>query len=384
MQKTSTQAPFEKERAQTDESLTVERGKTDESFDSYKKIAESNTDLTVNGNRKEADQARMNRRSKADDRQGGNHSIETQLQKDRNLEDSAIRKERQKNDLALELEREEKEKLLNNLVSLERQTTDENLLSERAKTDLEAQHAATLLTAEKTAHLDTKSALTTREEFVAIVSHDLRNPIGAILSASEMVLEDPFITNMSEDAKRCLELIRRNAKTSLRLISDLLDMERIVDGKIQLQKTPNKLSQLVNEVVESFAQAAVTKKINLKYMLSKEESLIPCDRDRIAQVLSNLVGNALNFTPEKGSVTVATEENPTEIKVSITDTGPGIPEDKKGHIFDRFAQIGNENRTGLGLGLYISKTLIDSHHGKIGVTSAREKGSVFYFTLPKK
>ncbi len=114
-----------------------------------------------------------------------------------------------------------------------------------------------------------------------------------------------------------------------------------------------------------------------------DDSLINCDRDRVAQILSNLIGNALKFTPEGSSITVATEESSVEIKVSISDTGPGIPEDQKNHIFERFAQIGNKNRTGLGLGLYISKTLVESHGGTIWVTSAVGKGSTFYFTLPK-
>ena len=383
MQKTSAQPSFEKERALTDESLTVERGKTDESFDSYKKITESNTDIAVNGNRQEADQARMNRRSNADDRQAKTNSTGIQLQNDRNLENKAIEKERLKNDLALELERDEKERILNKLVNLERQTPDKNLSSKRKKTDLETEHAATLLNAEKTAHSDTKSDLTSREEFVAIVSHDLRNPIGAILSASEMLLEDTSMVNMSEDVQRCLELIRRNADASLRLISDILDMERIVEGKLHLQTAPHRMTEIINEVVESYAHTAAKKTITLKSTFSKEDSLITCDKDRVSQILSNLIGNSVKFTPENGSVAVAIEESPTEIKVSVSDTGPGIPEDQKNHIFDRFAQIGNKNRSGLGLGLYISKTLVESHQGKIWVTSAVGKGSIFYFTLPK-
>ncbi len=384
MQKNQAYPPLKKERAQTDTSLSTERGKTDESFEAYKQSAESETDNAVKKNRLEADKARLNRRSAADGRKDIPNSDEAQVQNDRKLEDSAIQKERSKNDLAIDQERTAKEKLIVQLVSLERQTTDKNLSTERAETDREYNLSEILLTAEKTAHLSTKSALTTREEFVAIVSHDLKNPIGAILSASELLLEDSSMTQAGEDTKRCLELIQRNAKTSLRLISDLLDMERIVGGKIQLHTAPHKVSQLVSEVVESYDHAAAAKKIELKSNIIKNDTLINCDKDRVTQVLSNLIGNALKFTPEKGSVTLTTEENQDEIKVTIKDTGPGIPEDQKSHIFDRFAQIGNKNRSGLGLGLYISKTLIDSHHGKIGVTSASGKGSEFYFTLPKK
>ncbi len=383
MQKNSTQPPLKKERAQTDNSLNVERGKTDESFDAYKGATESKMDKAVIANRLEADNARTQRRSELDGNQDVPGSSDAQLQRNRESEDIAIDLERSKNDLALERERGEKERLLSKLVSIERQTTDKNLLFERTKTDLETKLAANLLTAEKTAHLDTKSALTTREEFVAIVSHDLRNPIGAILSASNIIMDDPSVDGIGDDAKRCLQMIRRNADTALRLISDILDMERIVEGKLHLQLAPHKTSVLVSEAIESCAHVAAAKKITLNSKFTMDDSFINCDRDRIAQILSNLIGNALKFTPEGGSITVATEESSVEIKVSISDTGPGIPENQKNHIFERFAQIGNKNRTGLGLGLYISKTLVESHGGKIWVTSAVGKGSTFYFTLPK-
>lgn len=263
MQKNSPQSPFKKERAQTDDSLTVERGKTDESFDTYKGVTESKMDKAVTANRLEADTARIHSRSEVDHREDTPNSNDTQLQKTRELEDCAIELERSKNDLALEHERGEKERLLSKLVSLERQSTDKNLLFERTKADVETKIAANLLTAEKIAHLDTKSALTTREEFVAIVSHDLRTPIGAILSASKILIDDPTVVKIGDDAKRYLEMIRRNADTSLRLISDILDMERIVEGKLHLQLEPQRLRDLVSEAVESCAHVAAAKKITL-------------------------------------------------------------------------------------------------------------------------
>ncbi len=384
MQKNSAPPNLKKERAQTDNSLNVERGKTDESFDAMKGQAESATDKALSQNRLEADKARMHRRSEADIRNEKAHLNNVLIQKDRISEDSAIKKERSKNDLAVGHERGERERLLNRLVKLERQTTDKNLLLERSKTDFDSRLAENLLSAEQTAHLDTKSTLTTREEFVAIVSHDLKNPIGAILSASEMLLEDPSLINVGEDAKRCLEMIRRNADTSLRLISDILDMERIVEGKLHLETASCRLSDLIKEALECCAHVAAKKNMTLNSNFAKEESLIDCDKDRVYQIIMNLIGNALKFTPDGGCVTVATEESPTEFKVSISDTGPGIPDEQKNLIFERFAQIGNKNRSGLGLGLYISKTLVESHGGKIWVESSLGKGSTFYFTLPKK
>ncbi len=370
--------PLQDERQQTDNSLHVERGKTDESFDTYKDKAEIKTDKIVSENRIEADEARTERRSKADLENKG--EIKQVIQGERKSEDKALKTERLENDLVIEQERNEKEQLLNKLVNAERNATDKNLSKERQHTDLAVASSTELFDLEYKAHLETKSALTTREEFIAIVSHDLRNPISAILSFSDLILEDDSI---HEKAKKYIEIIKRNAETSLRLIRDILDMERIENGKIQIQLAPHSLSDIITECVDRFRLVASAKNINLKAEKLYLKSPIRCDRDRVGQIISNLICNALKFTPEHGAVTVNAEEADSEIKVSIIDTGPGIPEDQKNRIFERFAQLGNKDRRGLGLGLYISKTLVESHNGKIWVTSEPGHGSAFCFTLPK-
>ena len=364
---------FLKEREKTDKSLTHERGRADESFEAYKGNAESQADKSVTKNRLETDQARSRRRSQAEAPDAG-------VLKERTIEDRAIKNERLRTDQAIGLERDEKERLVNKLMSVEREATDKNLLGERAKTDHESELSEARLLVEKTAHSQTKSAMTTREEFVAIVSHDLRNPLGAILSASEMLLEE---SRSPDDNKKLLALIQRNAQTGLRLISDILDMERMVEGKLQLQLAPFSLSDLIFQSVESSAHVATDKSITLKFAPTHVLDRVLGDRDRIGQILSNLIGNALKFTPAQGFVTVTTEETETEFKISVRDTGPGIPDEQKETIFERFTQLGNKDRHGLGMGLYIAKTLVESHNGKIGVTSVPGSGSTFHFTLPK-
>lgn len=393
METNTNQPPFKKERQQTDDSLTHERGKTDDSFESYREKNESDTDRAVTANRLEADKARIKSRSDVDvEREGKEKNIsskkdrdtnELQLRDERQLEDTVINQERKKNDVVIELERDENERILNKLVSLEREATDKNLLEERTKTDLATILAAKLLKLEQTAHSGTKSALTSHEEFVAIVSHDLKNPIGTILSSVEILMEHASMATVDDDAKRWLEVIKRNAETSIRLISDILDMERIVEGKIQLKIAPCQISDLIRDVIESYIQAANVRQINLKSLKTNFDGLINCDRDRIAQILSNIIGNALKFTPKGGSVSVSVEEAKNEIKFSVKDTGPGIPTDQQTRIFERFAQIGNKSRSGLGLGLYISKTLVESHRGRIWVESSDGAGSEFCFTLPQ-
>lgn len=369
---------FQKARQQTDESLFLERGKTDDSLGSYNHSAEGKTDKVVKEERQGADEARLQRRRRADVKRDG-----VQLSAERRIEDKEIEKERSSMDLALVHERSEKERLMTKFLSLERGETDKNLLGERNQTDLELGRSAGVLKVEQAAHSQTRSALTTREEFVAIVSHDLRNPIGTILAASQLLLDDESFNGIGEEAKKWIEMIKRNAMASLRLITDILDMERIVDGKIQLHLTVNPMNELIKESLESQEHVAKAKGITLKFEAMDSSNFVPCDKDRISQVLSNLIGNALKFTPEGGAVTVTELETENEIEVSITDTGPGIPRDQQNQIFERFAQLTNKDRSGIGLGLYISKTLVESHRGKIWVTSSPGEGSKFSFTVPK-
>lgn len=388
-----TQHQFRKERKKTDESLTLERGKADESFKGGRADTHDNTDLTISKNRFAADHDKLQRRRTADLKRNAtdtgsrtsrnvSEDIGFALIDQRKSEDKAIENERLNIDAAISRERGEKEKIVDIRLVQERESTDKNLVRERVKSDIEVERVGDLLSVEHTAHAETKSALTTHEEFVAIVSHDLRNPIGAILSSAEILLEDASQVGLSGEARELVELIKRNAETSMRLISDILDMERIAEGKIQLQLSKNQIDDIIKESVESFSHSASSKRILLKHSSSRVRNSILCDKDRIAQVLSNLIGNALKFTPAGGSVIVEAQQTESEVLISVSDTGPGIPDDQKIRIFERFAQIGNKQRTGLGLGLYLSKMFVESHSGKIWVTSIPGSGSTFWFTLP--
>lgn len=273
---------------------------------------------------------------------------------------------------------------LYHLLKQVREKTDKDLLNERVQTDFDVQESTSLLTAEQMAHTSTRAELTTREEFLAIVSHDLRNPIGSISSCTEMLLTDPDYANMSGELKYWIEFVKRNADTSLRLISDILDMERIAEGKLNLQVAMNNLSDLINEVLENHMQMAASKSILLQASATmSSDTWIIFDRDRIAQVLSNLMSNAIKFTPEGGSITVDLRSLEHHVQVSVKDTGPGIADDQKNRIFKRYAQIENKDRRGLGLGLYISMMFVELHGGKIWVSSSLGQGSTFYFTLAK-
>jgi signal transduction histidine kinase len=287
-------------------------------------------------------------------------------------------------DTALREERAQRHSVLDESLNRERGDTDESLSHERRHTDLEAERRSELLQKEESLHSVTKAALTTRNEFLAIVGHDLRNPVGNIVVYADLLLDGLSSVQMGDESKKWVEGIKRNAQTSLRLIGDILDLERFAEGKLELRLVRLDLQDLVQESVEGFAHTAVGNSILLRAVPSSIPAIGLCDRDRIAQVLSNLIGNALKFTPAGGSVNVEVKQNDKEIQVSVADTGPGIAMEQQRRIFDRFAQITNKDRSGLGLGLYISKMLIEAHQGKLWVVSTPGTGSNFCFTLPKQ
>ncbi len=395
MEVSKEQSSLHDERGKTDSSLVSERGKTDDSFAKHRKKTESDTDKQIEAGRQDADDVRAQARKSADAKTAlgksglnQNNQIQTSieiltektLQTQRIRDDEAVDFERTLMDAALIRERESKEKEANKFFKQEREETDKNLSRERSHTDSEVLRTSDLLSNEMISHKATKAELTSRDEFLAIVSHDLRNPIGAILSYSDLLLEDGNLSG--DDAKKWAQVIKRNAENSLRLISDILDMERFAEGKLQLNFAPTNIDKLINETVESFKYTAAEKNISLRSVPSGAIRLINFDQDRIAQALANLLGNAIKFTPENGLITVAAHESADNLKVSVSDNGVGIPAGQQNRIFERFAQLENKNRVGLGLGLYISKMLIEAHQGNLVVDSEIGKGTIFTFTIP--
>jgi signal transduction histidine kinase len=394
--------PLRQVREVTDSSLVSERNKTDQSLEDIRCATERETDDRVRVDRQEADDARAqsrvdtsadinavirdakNERFQKDTKIEEQRAVEHRLREQRRSDDDAVGTERSLMDTALREERAQRHSDLNESLYRERGDTDESLSHERRHTDVEAKRRSELLQKEQSLHSVTKAALTTRNEFLAIVGHDLRNPMGNIVVYADLLLDGLSAVQIGDESKKWVEGIKRNAQTSLRLIGDILDLERFAEGKLELRFVGLDLQDLVQESVESFAHTAVGNSILLRAVPSSIPAIGLCDRDRIAQVLSNLIGNALKFTPAGGSVNVEVKQNDKEIQVSVADTGPGIAMEQQRRIFDRFAQITNKDRSGLGLGLYISKMLVEAHQGKLWVVSAPGTGSKFCFTLPKQ
>ena len=395
MENSQDPAFLEAERQKTDDSLTAERDKTTDSLTDAIEKTERQTDKVVEKERIAADQTTSLLRAQADAHRNmerllghdGKHAQKNddhRLLDERRRADAAVERERARVDGAIDRERDIKSEIESRLLDQEREQTDKNLLVERTRTDSEVQLASNLLSDEIAEHSKTKISLTTRDEFLAIVSHDLRNPIGAISTCAEMLLEHSSYKEMDKEIKEWIEFIKGNADTSLRLIGDILDMERIAEGKLELNLKQHCIGHIIRESMQSFVHTAAAKTVLLRVVSSDISGDVVCDHDRIMQVLSNLIGNALKFTPEGGTIGLNASLSETEVEVCVRDTGPGIPEDKKDYIFDRFAQLGSKDRTGLGLGLYISKMLIEAHQGRLWVQSKVGEGSTFYFAIRRQ
>jgi len=363
---------FESEREKTDLSLKTERAHVDKSLAHSRDKIESETDEALKRGRVESNEMM--------------HAISSH---EREKTERVVKQERSSADRAIQLEREIRRDLVETLLTEEREQTDASLKEERRRTDVEVENVTVRLSDEVAKHLKTSTALTTRDELLAIVSHDLRNPIGAVHSCADMLLEENFadetFENPDANLRHWIEFIKRNAETALRLINDILDLERIAEGKLRLHFGNFSFDELLKDATQSFVHLASAKNIFLQLKPNQKIGSVICDRDRLLQVLSNLIGNALKFTADGGMVEVAAQSSREgRIYVSVTDTGCGIPDDKVEEIFERFTQLGQNDRKGLGLGLYISKMLIEAHQGQISVKSKLQEGSEFWFEIPRQ
>jgi signal transduction histidine kinase len=167
-----------------------------------------------------------------------------------------------------------------------------------------------------------------------------------------------------------------------RLVSDLLDVVSLEAGRLALIPRQQDATELVRDTLDAFNALAAAQGISIRTEVRAGSLLAHYDQERILQVLANLVGNAIKFTPHGGRIDIMVEPIAQDVRFAVIDTGPGIPEQHTDAIFERFWRVAKLERSGLGLGLYISKCIVDAHGGKIWVESPPHQGSAFYFTLP--
>ncbi|AUX28536.1 MULTISPECIES: GAF domain-containing sensor histidine kinase [Sorangium] len=225
-------------------------------------------------------------------------------------------------------------------------------------------------------------AIRAREELVAVVSHDLKSPLATIVMNTSLLRRKLPSADEAAELRRPVERIQKSADRMNRLIRDLLDLAKLEGGHISVQPVPHDVAVLLGDALELLREEAAEKSLRLEHSVELGVERALCDRERILQVIANLVGNAIKFTPAGGEVAVRAEPWGREVRVSVRDTGPGIPEDQRTRIFERYWQAKETAHKGTGLGLSIAKALVEVHGGRIWVESKVGEGSTFFFTLP--
>jgi signal transduction histidine kinase len=224
-----------------------------------------------------------------------------------------------------------------------------------------------------------------KSAFISNVSHELRTPLTAVKGLIINML-DGITGTLNDKQVRYITGIKESTDRLARLINDLLDLSVIEAGRMQLKPTSFSLVSLIHEVTDTLRPVAEDKLIHLEAASMDGAVTVWADRDKVTQVLTNLISNAVKFTSSQGKVDVSVQKNgPACIQVSVADTGAGIPREEANKIFDEFYQItqpGEKKSRGVGLGLAISKKLVEMHGGKIWVESVVGKGSTFSFTVP--
>ena len=262
--------------------------------------------------------------------------------------------------------------------------TDEGILAVSAIRDISdrklAEKERARLVRERAAHAE---ASRVKDEFIATLSHELRTPLNSMLGWISLI-ESGQLTR--EEVTRALATVARNARAQAQLVDDLLDVSRIVSGKLRLQTTTVDLTELADAALDVVRRAADAKQIQLQAHYDRRPILSIADPDRIQQVIWNLLSNAIKFTPPKGRVELALQAGNSNVEMTVRDSGQGIPPAFVPHMFDRFRQADSGTTRphgGLGLGLAIAKSIVELHGGTIEAASAGEgHGATFRVQLP--
>ena len=225
-----------------------------------------------------------------------------------------------------------------------------------------------------------------RQDILAVVSHELKTPLtGISLVADALALEAPAGDERRKSGRH-VERIKRSIGQMRHMIDDLLDFTSLETGRLSIVTRPTPVSEVLREAVELLAPLAAEKRLSLELVPGAADPLaVVCDKQRVLQVLSNLVGNAVKFTPEGGKITLASEAvtGHRSVQLTVRDTGPGLPKQAMLHLFQRYWQASETASKGRGLGLFIAKGIVEAHGGAIWVESQLHHGTAFQFTLPR-
>ena len=348
------------ERLRTDKSLRAERDKTDRELALRRAAAMEDADQVLGDARRAADAVLRLARKRADaliDRHGSSERSRRQVKQERARYDRKVSAARAKADATLSSERRDRRHEIADLLEAERRDTDARLTFERGRSDQD---------------------IASRDEFLAMASHDLRGFVAAIsLSAGSLLRLE-----VAQEVTQAADVIRRAAGHMGALIADLMDLVSIEAGRLTVRPERHAVAPLVEELASTFGPLASEKGISLSTSVASDVRAARFDRRRIVQVLSNLVANSIKFTTRGGHIAIGAKRASGGVQLWVTDDGCGIPLQRQATIFERFKQHAPSDRTGLGLGLYIARVIVEAHGGSISVESAEGAGSTFRFTIP--
>jgi signal transduction histidine kinase len=347
------------DRDRTNQNLRAERGDVDRLIRELSEV-DAIADAAITRARVRADAILASTRASADrllDEASARPSAIRVVQRTRDLEDRVLHDARTDEDAALDDARAEK----NQRRVTEREATDQGLSSERAQAD---------------------EVLATRDEVLSVVGHDLRNFVTTILGMAEFIEEDADPAGGAHSTLAYARLIRRAGERMTRLIGDLSDVASIEAGTMSMICERGDASEIVIEAIEMFDALAAERGVTLAVDIEAPLPSAVFDSARIFQVLTNLLSNALKFTPRGGTVTVRVRGAAGNVCVSVTDTGIGIAPHQLLSVFGRNVKLAKNDRRGSGIGLYISRSIVRRHYGRIWVESVVGQGSTFFFSLP--
>jgi signal transduction histidine kinase len=227
-----------------------------------------------------------------------------------------------------------------------------------------------------------KTSQKMQNEFMAVMIHDLRSPLSVIKSSADLILQEARSLTQEQIAD-LLKQMEGSASDLLNIVSNLLDVSKIEAGKIEVFKQDFDINKFLQGEVSEYSNLAHQKGLAILLELDSELKAIKCDGEKLKHLIGNLISNALKFT-ETGSVTIITKGFRNYVQVSIDDTGPGIPDELKKKLFNKFTQAQRQRtkEQGTGLGLVIAKGIVEAHGGRIWIEDNKPQGSRFIFTIP--
>jgi signal transduction histidine kinase len=375
-------------RESTNACLDAERATTDSASATEAATARRVLDDLIERDRIRADGELLRFRDNADRRVAGKrfaspaHDSSVTIERgaadqnkkvEREVTDAFLDQERLRADEAVETQRREYEANRANLTA-RRHDTDDQLSSERDVADT----TASALGAAQNELKEARGEQSHRNDEFSIVTHDLRSPLSVIVMNASRISE----STREPATRKAAEGMTRAAARMERLLADLLDVARIAARSLHVIKRPHELGALVTDVLRSYQPLFDERGLQLSSDVPAGAICVWFDHDRIVQVLSNLLGNAMKFVPRGGAVRIQVTHGEGHVELSVNDDGPGIPPASLPHLFKRFWKVDSEERRGLGLGLYICAKIMEAHGGQIRAESEVGKGATFCCTLP--